>query len=565
MYRWLRALLWAMTFALGPLILADRGAAPSTITNCIITGGGVVLLPTLKMDNGATARPWEICVTPASHNVPASSVVNNTSVVLSSLRQARDAIRNLSADIRARGVIVHIAAGDHFAEGEALVLNLSDTDSGVATGSRVIWRGHPEPNKPARLTSSVRIPAEAWVADTSRPGRFRVNLTALGMHGLSDAYDSGPRHTNQCASNGSRQELFFDGRPMTVGRFPNLARDGSWRFSWQGSTVNSTSFRAFGEGDRPWLNASRLFVHGYFRFDWSDSYNQVHGIQRVPNHSSGATDLVYNLGAPPNYGLREGSRYIVLNDLSLVDAPGEYFVDVQTGWLYFIPPIPLQDEMAWAQKEIVLSTGLDLVTLSGTRHVSFEGLTLEYARRNALTAEGVTDFSMSNCTVANVGANGLNVSGWDSSVSGTSVRDVGCGALIISGGDPQTLKLSGLRAVGNDIHHYSRITRTKQPGIGWYGAGILVQRNEIHHAPHIGMIFHGPETFDGAEGAATNNQFLNNSLHDLVQSSADAGAFYAGRTWAHRGNVVQGNRFARIHPVEEIQQVGAPIPAIYLE
>ena len=521
--------------------------------------------PALKTDDGEPG-PWEIFVVPAGYNSPTPAAVDNASV-LSSLRQARDAIRNLPAERRARGVIVHVAAGDHFAEGgDGPVLDLSDADSGIAAGSPVVWRGHSEPGKPARLTSSVRIPANAWEADTSRPGRFRADLTALGVTDLSDAYDSGPRHTNQCASNGSRQELFFAGRPMTVGRYPNLASDGSWRFLSQGSTVNSTAFRAFGDGERPWLNASRLYVHGYFKFDWSDSYNAVHGMQRVANHSSGATDLVYNLGAPPNYGLREGSRYVVLNDLSLVDAPGEYFVDVETGWLYFIPPVTAQGGMAWAQEEIVVSTGSDLVTLSGTKHVSFEGLTLEYARRSALTAEGVTDLTVSNCTVANVGRHGLNISNsWDSSVRGSSVRDVGCGALMVSGGDAQTLKSSGLRVVGNDIHHYSRVTRTRQPGIGWGGVGIVVEGNAIHHAPHVGMIHQGAETPEGAEGAAANNLFFNNSLHDLVQSSADAGAFYVGRTWAHRGNVVRGNRFANIHPVEEIRQVGAPIPAIYLE
>jgi hypothetical protein len=44
------------------------------------------------------------------------------------------------------------------------------------------------------------------------------------------------------------------------------------------------------------------------------------------------------LEAVPPYGLALGSRYIMLNAKSLLDAPMEYFIDARNATLYFIPP-----------------------------------------------------------------------------------------------------------------------------------------------------------------------------------------------------------------------------------
>ena len=61
-----------------------------------------------------------------------------------------------------------------------------------------------------------------------------------------------------------------------------------------------------------------------------------------------------------------------------------------------------------------------------------------------------------------------------------------------------------------------------------------------------------------------NTIFADNYLHDLCQGTADAGGFYAGDSWANRGNILRGNRFERLYPVEKMSQATA-INGVYLD
>lgn len=73
--------------------------------------------------------------------------------------------------------------------------------------------------------------------------------------------------------------------------------------------------------------------------------------------------------------------------------------------------------------------------------------------------------------------------------------------------------------------------------------------NEIFDAPHSGIMIS-----PASDGVGVNHVFEGNYLHDLCRGTADAGGFYAGRTWANRGNVVRGNRFERLYPTETMAQ-----------
>ena len=75
-------------------------------------------------------------------------------------------------------------------------------------------------------------------------------------------------------------------------------------------------------------------------------------------------------------------------------------------------------------------------------------------------------------------------------------------------------------------------------GIGWGGVGIVVRSNEIHHAPHSGIMHLGGTVAFGAElsSASANNLFVQNFLHDLCQGTSDAGAFYSGTIFQTYGS-----------------------------
>lgn len=143
--------------------------------------------------------------------------------------------------------------------------------------------------------------------------------------------------------------------------------------------------------------------------------------------------------------------------------------------------------------------------------------------------------------------------------SGVVLRDnhvygTGCGAVVTLGGDLATLTPSNNLIENNHIHDYARIVRTYNAGIGWFGTvGGLFRNNSIHNAPHTGML-----------GAGALNTFEGNTFDTLLQESTDSGAFYVGRSWTNRGNVVRKNTFSNIRATEKTT-LGAPsVQAIYL-
>lgn len=54
----------------------------------------------------------------------------------------------------------------------------------------------------------------------------------------------------------------------------------------------------------------------------------------------------------------------------------------------------------------------------------------------------------------------------------------------------------------------------------------------------------------GILGGGNDNAFTSNHLWNLTYESTDSGAWYSGRSWVRRGNVVQGNTFVSIRNVE---------------
>src|SRR6185503_13052282 len=146
-------------------------------------------------------------------------------------------------------------------------------------------------------------------------------------------------------------------------------------------------------GDRPrrWQDTGDLWVHGYWAYDWANSYEKVASL-----------DLDQRLvkTAPPHgqYGFRKDQRFYFLNVLEELDQPGEWFLDRKSGVLYFWPPDQKAEvggqkaesgrsalTSATMGEEIILSL-LDqpLLKLTDVSHVTFRGLALEATCGNAV-------------------------------------------------------------------------------------------------------------------------------------------------------------------------------------
>ena len=374
----------------------------------------------------------------------------------------------------------------------------------------------------------------------------QADLNALGITDLGQLRSRGfgrpiaPAHL----------ELFFDGQPMTLARYPNqdaadpyvhiadLPAD-SDRFMEHKRWVSRNQERFIYDDDRPkrWQKTDDIWMHGYWTWDWANSYEQISTID---------TDARLIATHEPHgvYGYSKGQHYYYLNILEELDSPGEFYLDRDTGILYFWPPSPIEEGRAMVS---VLEE--PLVVMENVSHVTLRGFTFECSRGHGITITGGTGGLVAGCTLRNLGNHAVVVEGGtEHGVVGCDVYNVGDGGILLEGGDRATLTPGGHYAVNNDVHHMGRWSKCYRPGIMVSGVGHRIAHNHIHDGPHNGIQLHGND-----------NLIEFNELHHVCLETGDVGAFYMGRDWTERGNLIRFNSF------HHIGGVGMGSMSVYLD
>ncbi len=446
---------------------------------------------------------------------------------------ARDAIRRLkqTGPLPDGGVTVWFRGGT-FVRTNAFELGAADSGTAAAPivyraveGEAVRWLGgrvlrgfHPVGDRAVlgRLTE----PARTHVV--------QVNLRALGITNFGTMKSRGfgrPTATAHC-------ELFFAGQPMTLARWPNEGQfaqiagfpEGAGQGDEQGGKIGALTGGFFYSGDRPrrWQSLDDVWVHGYWAWDWANSYERVASI-----------DLDRRLikTAPPygQYGFRKGQRFYFLNVLEERDEPGEWFLDRQRGILYFWPPKPVGDG------EAVLSV-LDrpLIAMNDVAHVTFRGLALEATRAHGITIRGGASDRITACWIHNIGDYGVWIEGGhDHGVVGCDIANTGDGGVNLSGGDRQMLTPGGHFVENCHFQNQGRWSKCYVPAVLVSGVGQRVAHNLIHDHPHCAILYSGND-----------HRIEFNEIHHVALETGDVGAIYAGRDWTFRGNKI---RFNYIH------------------
>jgi len=312
-------------------------------------------------------------------------------------------------------------------------------------------------------------------------------------------------------------ELFFEDKPMTLARWPN--------HDWAkvAGVRPGQDDRFVYDGDRParWAGSDYVWVHGYWKWDWADSY------ERVKSINTAAREIVT---WPPHgvYGYTPGQRYYALNLIEELDEPGEWYLDRQRGLLYFWPPTPLRSGTL-----MVSLLEEPLIVLDGASSVTLRGLTIECGRSDGINMRGGKGNRVEDCTIRSVGNVGVKIeSGIDQTISRCDISETGDSAVILEGGDRPTLTAAGNSLEDCDIHEFGRWVRTYTPGCLLGGVGNRVLHNRFHDAPHCAILLHGNE-----------HRIEFNEIHHVALETHDVGAFYVGRDYTERGNLVRYNYF----------------------
>ena len=227
-----------------------------------------------------------------------------------------------------------------------------------------------------------------------------------------------------------------------------------------------------------------------------------------------------------------------------LDEPGEYYIDRQSGMLYFYPP---ED----APKDSVLTITMSTPTLDvsgkapnsmfrieNSKNIVFENLIFKGGRGSAITGKNNSNIQFINCEINSFGENGIRFdASTDIKISDCKIHDVGQdGILFVSCGNYKTLSPSNIVVSNNDIYNFARLERSYKTGIdfGYRCVGATAANNHIHNGPHAGMIFYG-----------VNNDIYGNEFDHLVTEFSDMDALYCNNSnypW-ERGNKIHNNYF----------------------
>ncbi len=430
---------------------------------------------------------------------------------------------------RAKGGTVRVRGGRYRLESSVRI-------GPAASGTTIAAYGSERPV----FSGALLVPSKAFVpvrdsavlervVDPAARGRLRVaDLRALGVSRFDPIQGRGfPQPVRPAPI-----ELFADGKPQTLARWPNegfattgkVLRPG--REKEGGSLVDAEgrplqpSFVFPGDRLKRWTKARDAWLYGYWQFDWADESIAVSTIDPAEG--------TVTLAGPHCYPVAEGRPFTAENLLEEIDRPGEYYLDRLAGKLYLLPPAGFEK----ARVEVSLLAE-PLVEVRDAKGVTMRGLRLETSRGDGVSIHGGERVRVEGCVLANLGGRGVTVEGGTGhGVLSCDIWGTGEGGVLLSGGDRATLTPSGQFVENCDIRDFSRRSQTYRPAVLIAGCGARVSHCRLHEAPHSAIIFNG------------NDHVIEfNEMDHVVRLTGDGGVVYTGRDWSARGNVVRFNYF----------------------
>jgi hypothetical protein len=446
------------------------------------------------------------------------------------LQRARDAVRALKAGGVNGAICVRVHPGEYPV---TEVLTLTAEDSG-RPGAPVVYRAE-EMGKAVlyggtRVTGFKPVSDPAILARLPEEGRGRVWQADLRAQGITDYGELRVRGGIGQPPAPPTLEVFVDGTPMTLARWPNKGFVGIRELIEPGSAKEGkpSVFGYIDDRHARWTQANDLWLLGYWHFLWADATIQVAKIDTEAKTITTAK--------PYNYGGRgmnnhQGIIYYAFNLLEEIDQPGEWYLDREAGVLYMYPPKDLSD----ATVEIGMHSG-PMVTFDSVTHVRLEGLVFDLARYNGIQVSNSSDCLIAGCTVKRMAATGIIVSGGERfGVFGCDLHALGRRGIEMRGGERETLEPAGHFVENCRIYNFGRVDRTYTQAVTVGGVGNRLSHNLLYDCPTSVISLGG------------NDHLIEfNDVHSAVQESDDQGGIDMWGNPTFRGNIFRYNRFRNI-------------------
>lgn len=487
------------------------------------------------------------------------------------LTAARDLIRQYKAtnDLPKGGITIWIGRGQ-YDQTSSFVLN--ENDSGEPDAP-IVWRTLP--GEDVIVTGGMRILPEKFnkvsnkailkrLSKNAAQNVLQVKLKKQGIQAFGEIKQYG--HAMPVTT--SQMEVFFNNEAMTLARYPNEGYIKIGKVIDAGSVPRVRDYSNRGgvfEYTDPrhdvWAGQKDVWFQGTFMYGYADDNILVESIDTQKRQVKLAKPSMYGVG-----GGRDFRQYVAYNILDELDSPGEWYVDKESGMLYFWPPDDMQ-----AGSVMVSILEDPIICLEGTSYVTIRDLTVEVGRGIGIYIERGTNNLIAGCTVRNVGTSGIfmgqgakqtfpfvthddyegvpisrrigNLQGhiykytqWDRK-AGTNhgilscdVYNTGSGGIYLSGGSKRKL-IPGNNYVENcKVFNYNRRNKFLWSGININGCGNRISHCEIFNSEWQGIYVHGNE-----------HLFEYNNIHHVTLNSDDTSPWYIGRDPSDRGNIIRYN------------------------
>ena len=363
--------------------------------------------------------------------------------------------------------------------------------------------------------------------------RDKIVKTNLYSHNISDFGDFS--QVSWAESEGSQIQLYFNGKPMQIARWPDIG------FAYTGEIVGNGKFLCDAEKERieKWREERFLKAYGYWFYEWAGQHMKI---ELVDPESK----IVY-IKNPElhSYGYKKGAMYFIYDALSEITQPGEWFLDRDSGDIYFYPPFNIE------KGEVVVSVNKQpFIEIKGSSKIKIEGIVFENSRKEAIEIYDSSDIIIDKCVFRNLGGWAIRAKNLkNSKIQNCEIYNIGEGGIYLEGGDRKTLTPGENQILNNHIHDFALWIRVYRPAIQINGVKNYVANNLIHDSPHMAIGWSGNE-----------NIIELNEIYNVVLETNDAGAIYSGRDPSMQGNIIRYNYFHNIGKI-----YGHGVASVYLD
>ncbi|HOK08047.1 MAG TPA: right-handed parallel beta-helix repeat-containing protein [Candidatus Hydrogenedens sp.] len=416
------------------------------------------------------------------------------------LEKARDALRQEIAKREKKGGVILIRQGNYFLSSP---LELNEADSG-SEEFPVLWQNY--------KGETVKIIG----------GKEINNL---------ETYQGNIYKTTIEKPQSEPRILLFNDKIQTLARWPNKSEEqlpgGAWAFIT--NVIPENAKHAFQCSLLPSIFAntevSPLEIATFSNYNWAFQIIKIKSID-MNTHT-------IEIDGEFNYEAKKGRRFFLQNHLSLLDDEGEWYFDSNKNELYYYPPLREQS----TEKNYILATLNNLIQIKNARYINIIGINFIGSNDTGIVINNSEHCLIAKSSLSGIYRSAISINGGKNNrVEGCDLFELGGSGISVNGGDKKTLTPGGHQIINNHIYNFAQIFKTYHPAISINGVSNRIANNDIHDSPHSAIILGG------------NDHIIEyNRIYRVCQETGDAGAFYMGRDWTNRGNILRYNIFHDVY------------------